>query len=452
MVRRRDFDARVTRFGFGLFFVACDVRESASIWIRIEVMPAIENKPLTVSQLTESIKNSLTKNFSGIFVEGEVSEISHASSGHFYFSLKDAQAKLSCVIWKSVVSRIRMKLEPGMHILCWGDITVYPPRGNYQLSVGRVEAAGRGQLQVAFEQLKSKLAAAGYFDPRRKRPILSLPRYVAVVTSPDGDALRDFLQVLDRRHPKLDILIIPTRVQGEHAAREIARAIRQANRLRPLPDVLVVCRGGGSLEDLWSFNEEVVCQAIYQSEIPVITGICHETDVTLADHVADVRALTPSEAAERVIPPLDELLQQLAQYRRSLRQLLQQRFRKAEALLQSLSDRPVLRRPFDRINLLRQQTDDCFERLNKAIKVFLSRRSSDVRELAGTLHALSPLTTLARGYSVTSDDQGRLVRSISRVSPQTGITTRVADGTIESIVTAVIPQTDSSANDDAQDD
>lgn len=413
-------------------------------------MNSIDSQPLTVSQLTESIKNCLFKNFSGVFVEGEVSELSQANSGHIYFSLKDTDAKLSCVIWKSVASRLKMKLESGMHILCWGDITVYPPRGSYQLSVQRVEPAGRGQLQVAFEQLKAKLANAGYFDSRRKRPIPSLPRYVAVVTSPDGDALRDFLQVLDRRHPNLDILIVPTRVQGEQAASEIAEAIRRANRLRPLPDVLVVCRGGGSLEDLSSFNEEIVCKAIYQSRIPVVTGIGHETDLTLADLVADVRALTPSEAAERVIPPLEELLQQLDQHRRSLRQLLQQRFRKAAELLQSLSDRPVLRRPFDRINLLRQQTADCFERLVKSIKLLVSRRSGDVRELAGTLHALSPVTTLARGYSVTSDDQGRIVRSISQVAPETGITTRVADGTIESVVTAVIPQPDLSADEEAR--
>jgi exodeoxyribonuclease VII large subunit len=334
---------------------------------------------------------------------------------------------------------MKFRLEEGLAVVCRGNIDVYAPRGNYQLIVDRIEPLGQGSLQLAFKQLHQKLAAEGLFDARHKQPLPFLPKSIGVVTSPDGAAIRDFLQVLNRRFPNVEVLIIPVRVQGRGAEREIAEGVRLANRLRLPPEVLVVCRGGGSAEDLWCFNEEVVCRAIFASKIPVVSAVGHEIDVTLSDLVADVRALTPSEAAERIVPKKSDLLQSLQQTQRRLSGALRGRFRQAKTALLALADRPVFHRPLDRLNAQRQLLDELLIRMQRSLNESTYRRRRDVEELANTLNALSPLRILARGYSVTTDRSGMVIHDVGQVGSGVPITTRVQNGTIVSIVRDVTP-------------
>jgi exodeoxyribonuclease VII large subunit len=286
-----------------------------------------EESSLSVSQLTEQIKSTLGMNFSGVSVRGEISDLTRASSGHCYFSLKDDNAKLSAVVWRSTAQRLKFKLEEGVEVICRGGIDVYPPRGSYQLTVNQIVPVGVGPLQLAFQQLHRKLSAEGLFDPQHKQPLPRFPRRILLVTSPQGAAVRDFLQVLSHRWRLSEVLLIPVRVQGDGSGREIAQAITQGNRLQPRPDVIALVRGGGSAEDLWSFNEEVVVRAIFASKIPVVSGVGHEVDVTLADLVADVRALTPTDAAEKVVPKQSDLLAWLRETEQRLGSSLASRWR-----------------------------------------------------------------------------------------------------------------------------
>ena len=304
---------------------------------------------LTVGQLTAMIKETLESVFMRVWVSGEISDISRPQSGHVYFTLKDSEAQIRGVMWCTTASRLRFNLEDGLDVICCGDVDVYPPRGSYQLVVRQMEPRGVGALQLALRQLQQRLAAEGLFDPRHKKPLPQFPRRIALVTSPSGAAIRDFLEVLRRRWLNVEVLVIPVRVQGDGAAGEIAAGIGMANRLRPRPDVLVVTRGGGSLEDLWSFNEEAVVRAIFAAEIPVISAVGHEIDVTLSDLVADVRALTPSEAAERVVPSCEEVSARLQHLRRRLGGSLRSRAAEAPARLAALEQRRVLRKPYERL-------------------------------------------------------------------------------------------------------
>ena len=275
-------------------------------------------RPLTVSELTGQVKDLLEGAFPQVWVTGEISNCARPRSGHCYLTLKDDQSQLPAVIWRPTMARLRFELHDGLEVICRGNLGVYPPQGKYQLIVQEIQPKGIGALELALRQLREKLAREGLFDPARKRPLPRFARKIAVVTSPSGAAIRDFLEVLRRRWRGTDVLIVPVRVQGEGAGEEIAAAIDQVNRLRATIDCLVVTRGGGSLEDLWAFNEEIVCRAIYHSRIPVVSAIGHEIDVTLSDLVADVRALTPSEAAERVAPAAEEIAAQLAHFGRRL--------------------------------------------------------------------------------------------------------------------------------------
>ena len=283
---------------------------------------AFEPTVLTVSELTGQIKELLEEGLPAVWVAGEISNMSRPQSGHVYLTLKDDRAQIRAVLWRSTALQLRFALADGLDVICRGTIDVYAPRGSYQLVIRQIEPQGEGALQLALRQLKAKLAAEGLFDENRKRPLPRYPRRVAFVTSPTGAAIRDFLEVIGRRWRGLDVLVIPARVQGEGAAAEIAAGIRAANRLAHRPDVLVVGRGGGSLEDLWCFNEEVVVRAIVASEIPVVSAVGHEIDVTLADFAADRRALTPSEAAELVVPDREELLLRLDSNRQRLAAVL----------------------------------------------------------------------------------------------------------------------------------
>jgi exodeoxyribonuclease VII large subunit len=389
----------------------------------------------SVSQLSQLIEGTLETAFHSLWVRGEVSEVSRPQSGHVYFTLRDELAQIRAVLWRSVASRLRFQLEDGQQVVCRGGIDVYPPRGTYQLVVQEVEPQGLGALQIAFKQLQRRLEAEGLFDPTRKRPLPAFPCRVGFVTSPSGAAIRDFLQVAARRFQGVQILVIPARVQGDGAAGEIARAIQLANRLQPPLDVLVVGRGGGSLEDLWSFNDESVVRAIYGSTIPVVSAVGHEIDVTLADLSADVRALTPSEAAELVIPSADQLNSRLAVLQRRIVSNLRAQAASARRHLDQLSRSRVLRNPRALIYDLSQRLDDLDNQGRRAIRRRLKHSGDQLAALACRADALSPLAVLGRGYSMTMrNDNGKVIHSADELSMGDQIRTRLASGHVLSVV------------------
>ena len=388
---------------------------------------------LSVSQLTFQVKSLLEESFSSVQVFGEISNFSRPQSGHCYFTLKDDAAQLRCVMWRGTASRVAFDLHDGLEVVCGGELDVYAPRGSYQLVVRGIHPKGVGALELALRRLREKLAAEGLFDPALKKPLPTFPRRIAFVTSPTGAAVRDFLQVLKRRWRGADVLVVPTRVQGEGAAEEIAAGIRQAHQLTRPVDVIVVGRGGGSLEDLWAFNEETLVRAIHASRIPIISAVGHEIDVTLSDLAADVRALTPSEAAERVVPDADEVKAGLTGYRRRLVAALRGRATSARARLDAMAAHQVFRRPLTRIHDLAQGLDQWHARASRAVRQQHAQADRRVRALAERLEALSPLSVLGRGYSITRrTDDDRVIRHPAELSPGDQITTRLAHGEISS--------------------
>jgi exodeoxyribonuclease VII large subunit len=389
----------------------------------------LAEQTLTVSQLTAQIKNALEGEFISVWVAGEISNYSRPQSGHSYFTLKDDQAQIRAVMWRSAAARIKFELADGVDIVCHGRIDVYAPRGSYQLVIDELQPRGVGALELALRKLREKLAAEGLFDPGRKRKLPPFPRRVAFVTSPTGAAVHDFLQVLRRRWRGVNVLIIPARVQGDGAAQEIVAGIRLANRISPRPDVLVVGRGGGSLEDLWSFNEEHVVRAIAASGIPTVSAVGHEIDVTLADLAADVRALTPSEAAERIVPATEEVGARLRGYQQRLRHATQRRVAWLRALFDGLATQRPFRRPFDLIHDRSRRLDELSLHANRSIHRILQDHESRLSRLTGKIESLSPLAVLARGYTITQDATTRsVVRDAGNLSLGQPIITRFARG------------------------
>lgn len=404
--------------------------------------PRTENRQIfTVSQVTEDIKVILENTFSGIWVEGEVSNCRPSSAGHLYFSLKDEQSVLSSVLFSRSAAQIKFKLEDGMKIICFGGIDVYAPRGQYQLIIEQVEPKGVGSLQLALEQLKARLEKEGLFRPERKRRIPYLPSRIGVVTSPTGAAIKDMLKVLDRRFRDVHIVINPVRVQGEGAAEEIAAAIRDFNRYNTdagagqRVDVLIVGRGGGSIEDLWAFNEEAVARAIHDSRIPVISAVGHERDWTIADLVADVRAATPSVAAELAIPPKAELREKLDDECAAMRQSM-------EHLLALAGQRcDTLRRHLERANPAvlipehKQRLEDGLRQMSVRMQHYLQMAGSRLAGQAEKLASLNPLNILSRGYSVTfSQPDGAIVKDAAALRAGQRIRTVLYRGTVTSEV------------------
>src|SRR5688572_958081 len=322
----------------------------------------------SVSELTGQVKELLESSFPAVWVAGEVSNFSRPSSGHCYFTLKDDAAQMRAVVWRSAATRMKCELHDGMEVICFGALDLYAPRGSYQLVVTKLEPKGIGALELALRKLKEKLTAEGLFEKARKRPLPKFPRRIAFVTSPTGAAVRDFLEVLRRRWAGADVLIVPARVQGDGAAREIAAAVEWVNRRTTDVDILVVGRGGGSLEDLWCFNEEVVIRAVAASRIPTVSAVGHEIDVTLCDLAADVRALTPSEAAELVVPAADDVRRTVLGYRQRLVQALQQRARLARSRLDAIAARRIFRRPLDRIHDLSRRLDELDVRAKRGLE------------------------------------------------------------------------------------
>ncbi len=393
------------------------------------VAPTAPSSVLSVSQLTALLKGTVEESFDSVWVAGEISNFSQPQSGHAYFTLKDDGAQLRAVLWKATAARLKLRLHDGLEVVCHGRLDVYPPRGSYQLVVDQLQPKGMGALELALRQLREKLAKEGLFDRERKRPLPAFPRRIGVVTSPTGAAVRDFLQVLRRRWRGVETLIFPARVQGDCAADEIVAAIRAASRVQPALDVLVVTRGGGSLEDLWCFNEEPVLRAIAASRVPTVSAIGHEIDVTLADLVADVRALTPSEAAERIVPAAEDVADLVRGLGLRLKMALSGRFLSARARLDALASRPALLRPLDGVLLRARRVDELSTRLHATARAGVRERQAALGGVAGKLDALSPLGVLGRGYSLTYlEDDDRLITAAERLRVGQRIVTRFARG------------------------
>jgi exodeoxyribonuclease VII large subunit len=385
----------------------------------------------SVSQLTRRLRGHIENAFFDVWVKGEISNLKKPSSGHLYFNLKDANAQLRAVMFRNAFSKLKFDLKDGMEILLHGTLTIYEARGDYQIVADSAEPVGAGALQMAFEQLKQKLQAEGLFDPKHKKPLPTLPTRIGIVTSPTGAAVKDILNVLQRRFSNREIFILPTNVQGEKAAPEIAAAIQNAqdwNLIHPdrAIEVLIVGRGGGSLEDLWPFNEEIVARAIFSCPIPIISAVGHEIDITISDFVADLRAPTPSAAAELVIPRKEDLIRLVETQQSRMATIFKKHLIQMRLHLGHLSSRLV--DPKERI----QQMKDKFLNLeSKLISVFVYRLKLLKHRLetqAGLLHSLSPLQILSRGYSLTLSAKNQIIRSTHDVKVGEKIITQVSDG------------------------
>jgi exodeoxyribonuclease VII large subunit len=397
-------------------------------------MSQAQPHPVSVSALTGRIKGILEQSFPAIWVEGEVSGLSRPRSGHLYFTLKDDHAQIRGVIWRTTAMRMTFELKEGQAILCLGDVEVYGARGSYQLLVRKVQPQGLGALQLAFQQLQAKLNAEGLFAAERKRQLPQYPRRVGLVTSPSGAAVRDFLKAARNRWRGVEIIVIPAQVQGVGAAQSIVDAVRAAHRLRPKLDVLVLTRGGGSLEDLWAFNEEPVVRAVASSMIPTVSAVGHEIDVTLCDLAADVRALTPTDGATRVLPDSKLLTQSVFDSRRRLDRCLRSSIAARRSRLDSLGSRPGLRKPHEVVYSRYRRLDEIDGRARRAIFAKLGLGRARLATAAAALSALSPLDVLTRGYSVTLDEAGRTIDDASKVKEGDTIRTKLHHGEIESIV------------------
>lgn len=387
---------------------------------------------LTVSQLTRRIKQVLETGFSSVSVQGEISNFKFHSSGHMYFAIKDAGATLAAVIWRSRVPFLSFTPEDGMKVVATGRITVYELRGNYQMDVFSMRPVGEGELQLAFERLKRKLAAEGLFDQEHKKPIPRYPERIGIVTSESGAALQDVLHILRRRFPAVEVILAPVRVQGAGAGAEIAQAIRDFNQFGGV-DVLIVGRGGGSLEDLWAFNEEVVARAIYDSRIPIISAVGHEIDFTIADFVADLRAPTPSAAAELVVPDRRTVLDTLHDYwytmHDNVRHVLGSRKERIQHLLRSYS----FNRPLDLLRQYSQRVDELERSMTAAMVHDLAMRKASVEALRHQLAALDPTSVLRRGYAIVRKE-GAVVSSRALLTSNDTIDVTFHDGTVSSRV------------------
>lgn len=393
-------------------------------------------QPYTVSQLTVLIKDVLEQRFDNIYVVGEVSNAKVYPSGHWYFSLKDQEATLPCVCFKNANSSIKFKLEDGLMIVARGKLSVYPPRGSYQMIVTGLEPVGIGEWQLAFNQLAEKLEKEGFFAPERKRAIPIFPRRIGVVTSPVGAALRDILHTLKRRNRSVNVIISPCKVQGEGSVEEIARAIAVLSDMEDV-DVIIVARGGGSIEDLWSFNTELVARAVLSSSVPVISGVGHETDVTICDLVADMRAPTPTAAAELVAKGTVELMDKWGLLDRRLNSLMTEKLALVRRQVERLSPLNSLIRYAERLKHLKERVVSRRQTLNSRLDMQFAAAQHKLKTSREKLAALGPLNVLSRGFSVLRKADKSVVRSFSEVKPGEQLEALLHEGklkiTIESI-------------------
>jgi exodeoxyribonuclease VII large subunit len=438
----------------------------------------------SISRLNREARMLLERGLGSVWLEGEMSNLSRPGSGHWYFSLKDESAQVRCAMFRQRNLLVRFPVRDGSHVLARGRVGLYEPRGEFQVVIEHLEEAGEGLLRRRFEELKQKLNAEGLFDVAHKRPLPELPRRVGVVTSPTGAAIRDILHVLQRRFPAVPVLVYPVAVQGEAAPGEISQALRLAARRRDC-DVLILARGGGSLEDLWAFNDEAVARAMFDCPIPIVSGVGHEVDVTIADFVADERAPTPSGAAERVVPDRAEWLRNLSATARHLVQAIRRRLQDQRTALRSREQRLARAHPGIILRQHAQRLDELEGRLRLAGRARLERagtrlatarslllRASPVLRVAAlrvrlessrralasearrqvtesrrrfelaarTLHAVSPLATLDRGYAILTDETGRVLQDATRVRPGHRISARLARGSLDAEVLAVMAE------------
>ncbi len=357
-------------------------------------MQAQEIPVYSVSQLTQMVKHQLEKNFPIVWLQGEISNSKLQSSGHFYFSLKDPNAQISAVMFRGVASTLKSIPKDGTEVLVRGELNVYPPSGRYQIVVRELKPVGTGALLLKLEELKQKLHQKGWFNKEHKKPLPKLPKKIGIITSPTGAAIQDILNVLKRRFSGVHLIINPVRVQGNEAAKEIAQAINQMNE-HNLAEVLIVGRGGGSIEDLWSFNEEIVAQAIFESKIPIISAVGHQTDYCIADFVADVRAPTPSAAAEIVVAEKSEQINQLQLFDKRLRQILMQKLQQKKQLLNAILKQPLFLSPYQLLGSSLQRFDDLKENLDQSMQQLLTQRKLLMQSATKQLALVQPQAQLA---------------------------------------------------------
>ncbi|WP_298447577.1 exodeoxyribonuclease VII large subunit [uncultured Marinobacter sp.] len=448
------------------------------------VFPDTRPRALSVSELNHQARHLLESSFMQVWVEGELSGFSRPSSGHWYFSLKDQKCQIRCAMFRGLNQRIRPLPKEGDQVRIRGKVTLYENRGDFQIIVEHLEPAGLGALQQAFEELKHKLQSEGLFEVGRKKPIPTLPAHIGVVTSPTGAAIHDILTVLARRCPAIPVTLYPTTVQGKPATAEIVRAIEMAQ-AHGVADVLVIGRGGGSLEDLWCFNEEAVARAIAACAIPTVSAVGHETDVTIADFVADLRAPTPSAAAEKISPDQNDMLRQVndrefrlanavkralqrlnikldhlsARLRDPRRELLEKaqrlddlemrlgkaiahRMDRSQVVSAHLAQRLAMQSPRKQLANSREALDRSSLQLGKAMERILAKLQDRLEHTAGTLNVVSPLATLGRGYAIVRDNQGRIIRNAPDLAVGDQISARVANGTVTAEVTSASHEND----------
>ena len=398
----------------------------------------MEKQTFTVTELNNRIKNLLDRDpfLADVCVRGELSNYKIYPSGHHYFTLKDSESSLRCVMFKSSASKLRFRPESGMGVTAFGRVSVFPRDGAYQLYCNALMPEGTGDLQVAFEQLKAKLSAEGLFDPAHKKPLPPFPERIAIITSSAGAAVHDMIRILGHRWPMTKVLLLPVRVQGTEAPAEIAGAIRYANEFK-VADLIITGRGGGSIEDLWAFNDERVARAIYASQIPVISAVGHEPDVTISDYVADRRASTPSNAAEIAVPDKNEMLDVLRSYDIRSAQAMTKLLDRLKERLSSLESKRVLSDPSVYIDNRRIELDHGRDRLISAQERVLSAKRQSYVHFAASLDAMSPLRVLSRGYSIASRPDGEPVRSVKGLEAGEHISLRLVDGSADCLVESV---------------
>ena len=390
---------------------------------------------LSITQLNEYIRGKMDSDplLTQVAVRGEISNYKLYPSGHHYFTLKDESSALRCVMFKGNAMRLRFRPENGMKIIAMGKVSVFPRDGAYQLYCTAMAMDGVGDLYAAFEQLKRKLEAQGLFDPRHKKPLPKYPATIGIITSSAGAAIHDMLRILRKRYPLSQVRLLPVRVQGAEAPGEIAAAIRYANYWR-LADLLIVGRGGGSIEDLWAFNDERVAYAIYESEIPVISAVGHEPDVTISDFVADLRAATPSNAAELAVPDQDALRQNLDSLTAAMAAGLNRQIRSAQQHLNVLSQSGALKSPDSYLQQQRKNLELLTNRLVSAQNQNITRKNQQYIAAVSKLDAMSPLKVLSRGYAMTTNEQGEVVRSVKQIDQGSRVTVSLSDGRFSATV------------------
>ena len=400
---------------------------------------------LSITQINEYIRGKMDEDrlLLQLAVRGEISNYKMYPSGHHYFTLKDENAALKCVMFKTSASKLRFRPENGMKVIAMGRITVYPRDGAFQLYCSAMSMDGIGDLYAAFEQLKAKLAAQGLFAPEHKKPLPQFPKTIGIVTSSAGAAVHDMLRILKKRYPIVKVRLLPVRVQGAEAPGEIAAAIRYANRFK-LADLLIVGRGGGSIEDLWAFNDERVAYAIYASEIPVISAVGHEPDVTISDYVADLRAATPSNAAELAVPDQAALQQSMDAAASAMASALSGKLRHARQRLHVLAKSPALVSPTGYLEQRQQSLEHLKSRLIGAQMQQIQRKKQRYIGNTAKLDAMSPLKVLTRGYSIVSADDGTIVRSVRQTAPGREVQVMLSDGSLRATVSDIKEESDES--------